>query len=36
MAPLTLEGIADRLLPKLVSTLLATPTPEQTRTMAPG
>jgi hypothetical protein len=34
MAPLTLEGIADRLLPKLVSTLLAAPSPEQTRTIA--
>lgn len=34
MAPLTLEGIADRLLPKLVSALLAAPSPEQTRTIA--
>ena len=34
MAPLTLEGIADRLLPKLVSVLLAAPGPEQTRAIA--
>ncbi len=34
MAPLTLEGIADGLLPKLVSALLAAPSPEQARAIA--
>ncbi|MCP9791693.1 hypothetical protein [Vulcanococcus limneticus] len=34
MAPLTLEGIADGLLSKLVSALLAAPSPEQARAIA--